>query len=717
MKFSPHAACFALVLTALTLAARDIVNGYPDPKYGTPLPFSKVSGTRGTLAVEIAGGKLYALEDGGLSIFDLTDPRNPQRLGRVAGMGNVRQLKVRGDTAFLSARQFGLWAVDVSDPRNPRILSNFDAVEMATGLDVVGDVAFLGNRVFGVQCVDVSDPRKMKHISSLVTYESQSVYYHDTHLFSGDWAGGEVTIIDASNLRELRILSKIALDGYGDGVHVRGNILFASTGQHKKSGPPKLRHGRGHGLEIFDISDPKKPVRLSRTTFPDIYFGPSDFWSPTLAGNYCFAGDTVNGLFVLEVSDLKAPRILGHLILPKRDPENPQIAVPYAQIAESKIPQGDAVASIAVGDNVVYIAGNYTGIYLAEFPGVTGGGGRDPGALPRVPAELWSGEEPGFVTSGAEPVNPTRAVAIRGDIAYTANVGDGVKIHRLSENKIEQIGRVPIPYAADVKRVGDRLYVAEGQRGIGVYRIVSDTQITEIGRLPILDNAFNFVQFLWAFEGSDIVAATCATSRIYFVDFSDVKAPKVVFSQAGTGLLYNNYAGQKLVDGRYFALSRTFGGLQVFDLEGNRPRMIWDDRFPLCSQTGTIAAFGSRFMTMRCSGYAFFDPKHPVATQDLVRLKFPGQDELLPDVPDNTPVSRAMFPKSEREGQINVDEDTGKVVVTNRIFGNYYIYDYSQIDVPRLLKEGKFRSPPNVPAFWRGKAVIPGGYSGLLLER
>ena len=57
-------------------------------------------------------------------------------------MGNVRQLRVRGKTAFLTTRQCGLWAVDVSDETNPKIISNFDAVEMATGLDVVGDVAF-----------------------------------------------------------------------------------------------------------------------------------------------------------------------------------------------------------------------------------------------------------------------------------------------------------------------------------------------------------------------------------------------------------------------------------------------------------------------------------------------------------------------------------------------------------------------------------------------
>ena len=83
---------------------------------------------------------------------------------------------------------------------------------------------------------------------------------------------------------------------------------------------------------------------------------------------------------------------------------------------------------------------------------------------------------PMFFTSPApEPSQPTRAVAVHGDIAYTANVWDGLKIYRLSEHGIKQIGAVDIEYAADVKRSGDRLYVAEGQNGIGVYQIQTDT--------------------------------------------------------------------------------------------------------------------------------------------------------------------------------------------------------------------------------------------------
>lgn len=700
-----------------TASGNTIVNAHPDPKYGKPIPFRKVPGTAGMMSLEIANGRLYALEDNGLTVFDLADPKNPRRLGHVGGMGNVRQLRISGKTAFLSSRQCGLWAVDISEDANPVIISNFDGVEMATGLDVAGDVAFLGHRVYGIQCVDVSDPSKMKHLSSLRTDESQSVYYRNGLLMSGDWAGGEVTVIDVSDLLAPKAISRIVLDGYGDGMCMKGDILFASTGQHKKSGPQEQRHGAGHGLDIFDVSNPEKPVRLSRVEFPSIYFGPCDYWTPRVSGNYCFASDTVNGLFLLDVSDLKNPKITGNLVLPKRDPENPKIAVPYKQITDPEIPQGDPVSSIAVGDGVLYISGNFTGLYIAELPGIAKPEPRDMGKLTQLPGKPFDHSEKGFISSGAQLSNPTRAVALNGDIAYAANVWEGVKIYRLTEGKIDQIGCAKIPYAADIKRSGDRLYVAEGQNGIGVYKIVSDTELKEISRLKKLDDQLNFAQFVWAFDGHDVIAASNGSTVVSFIDFSDLTAPRIIFRQHGRSLVYNNYGGQSLVRNKYFGFSRTFGGIQIFEIAAGSAKLVWEDAFPMCSQTGTLAAFGDEFLVMRCGGYAFVDPEKPVAVRDLIRHPFPGSAGLPDDIPDDSAISRAMFPKSEFEGQVNADESARRVAIANRMFKNIRVYDFSDRSNPRLLKSTALNANPNVPTFWKGFVVLPGGYSGLLLER
>ncbi len=716
MKHVLYALFFSAVFFCSATQGETIINAHPDPKYGKPIPFRKVPGTAGTMSLEIANGKLYALEDNGLSIFDLADPKNPRRLGHVGGMGNVRQLRIGGKTAFLSSRQCGLWAVDISDDSTPKIISNFDGVEMATGLDVAGNVAFLGNRVYGIQCVDVSDPARMKYLSSLQTDESQSVYYRNGLLMSGDWAGGEVTVIDVSDLLAPKVVSTLALDGYGDGLCMKGDVLFASTGQHKKSGPQALRHGAGHGLDLFDVSNPKKPVRLSRVDFPVIYFGPCDYWTPRVSGHYCFASDTVNGLFLVDVSDLKNPKIVGNLVLPKRDPENPKIAVPYKQITDPAIPQGDPVSSIAVGEGVLYIAGNFTGLYIAEFPGIAKPEPRDFGTLTPLPAKPFDHHEKGFISSGAQLSNPTRAVALNGDIAYTANVWEGVKIYRLTKEKIELIGRANIPYAADVKRSGDRLYVAEGQNGIGVYKRVSDTELKEISRFKNAGTAVSFAQFVWAFDGHDVIATSSGSPSVIFIDFADLAKPKILLNQPGRCLVYNNYGGQSLVKNKYFGFSRTFGGIQIFEIGAGSAKLVWEDTFPMCSQTGTLAAFNGEFLVMRCGGYAFVDPEKPVGVRELKRYPFPTSAGLPADIPDDSAISRALFPKSEFEGQVYADEAARRVAIANRISKNIKVYDFTDREHPRLLKSETLNANPNVPAFWKGLVVLPGGYSGLLLE-
>ena len=103
----------SLAGAALAAGSAKIKNSHADPKYGKPVEFSKVAGTKGTMALEISGGKLYALEDNGLSVYDISEPNSPRLLGSVGGMGNVRQLKVSGKTAFVTSRQCGLWSVDV----------------------------------------------------------------------------------------------------------------------------------------------------------------------------------------------------------------------------------------------------------------------------------------------------------------------------------------------------------------------------------------------------------------------------------------------------------------------------------------------------------------------------------------------------------------------------------------------------------------------------
>ena len=113
-------------------------------------------------------------------------------------------------------------------------LSRHDTIEFATGICKSGDVLFVACRSFGVELIDVSDPTSPRHLSTVRTGEAQSVVERNGYLYAGVWASSEVVTVDVRNPWTPRITSRTPLDGYGDGVDVRGNYLYAATGHHSR---------------------------------------------------------------------------------------------------------------------------------------------------------------------------------------------------------------------------------------------------------------------------------------------------------------------------------------------------------------------------------------------------------------------------------------------------------------------------------------------------
>ncbi|UKI30229.1 MAG: hypothetical protein L6W00_19980 [Lentisphaeria bacterium] len=114
---------------------------------------------------------------------------------------------------------------------------------------------------------------------------------------SATGGAAKLAIADISNPHRPKVIGSGRLDGFGDGVWVHGNYCYAATGHHARSGPKAERFGRGHGLEIFDISNPAKPRRVGGVKFPKFYEVGNDFWMVRSDGRTAFVGDTHNGFF------------------------------------------------------------------------------------------------------------------------------------------------------------------------------------------------------------------------------------------------------------------------------------------------------------------------------------------------------------------------------------------------------------------------------------
>ena len=666
------------------------------------------------MALCLDGNRLYAGGGSDFFVFDVSSPLAPKLLGRVQnilGQQGVRQIAVRNGFAFVVARDSGLWIIDATNPAAPRIRSRFDTTDFATGVDVAGNVVFVGERNFGVEFVDVSDPDHPEHIISRKTPESQSVRYAGGRVYSGDWQASQVTVFDAADMKDVRQVAVADLWGFGDGVCVKGNRLYVSTGHHSVHRDPatlpykgleakKVSHlqdlpreaaGCGHGLDIFDISDPAAgPVRIGRADFPPFYESSKDMWTVRVssASDIVFCADTFNGLFAVDCSDPAKPRVVERWTFPlSARPDLPSCCI----------------GSVAVGKGCVYVAGLGCGLVVLPAKGAAPVV-RDLGDAPKNASyrEPYAADAGEFHVWKPKRTGPARAVAVSGDVVYAAFGNGGLHVLReKAGGGLEKIGELAgHPSVFDVQIDGKRLYTAEGMDGFGIYELKSPTVFREIGRVEKLGKARKLARCVGVVDSTRVVfSARDGNGWLY--DVSNPAAPREL-------LLFGPFASRgiygidgTICGGRFYAHCHPYKGkpLKWFDLaESPKPRSADELSYVNQRWEPGICRFDDERVLMVYSGgdWLFLSPKEgKLETSRLRRL--PG--------------------KGNRGGHPRKDPGGTRVVMTRRTGREVLLYDFADEDKPVLLKKWGMTAYPNPAVFLNGKVLIPAGYQGLLLQK
>lgn len=676
--------------------------------FGEAKRFGDVDNAAMALAIE--GSRLYAGAGDSLYIFDLTRPFEPKILGQVEGVVAARQVAVQHGFAYVASREGGLWIVDCTDPEKPRIRSRFDTCELATGVDVAGDVCFCAQRQNGVEFIDVSDPDHPRHITMCKTGESQSVLYRDGWLFSGEWGQGQVTVFDAHDMRNVREVKVVDLHGYGDGLWAQGKYLYAARGHHskhrkvtggvmteemKKFGGPVEGGGMGHGLDIFDISDPADPKRVGEVDYPPFYARGLDMWTPRTSGDLLIASQTHNGVFAVDISDKTAPKILDRWTCP-----NPK----------HKDWPGDCVGSVAIGDGVVYVA--VKGVGLFALPCVRAKRETfDKGRLP-VHAdfrESYPAETAAWHVWKPKDVGQCRALAVKGDVVYAACGDAGLYALGIlpGNSGLCELGKLPKHERVyDVSVQGDRLYTAEGEDGFGVYDISGGAaSFCEIARLPRIAGNQKGARLALCVTAVDDRWA-CFSTRMGF-DVYDIGAlPKFRHVlHAGSCPGWDKYLQDRAVgDGRYIAFNNANTSLIWIDLKANP----------------VVARATNRNRSSLANGIcAFRDGLSLLSKNGCYRLLKPGEGD--PEDGGEWAFRKlpTAFPGPVGKTTINgIPRSDGRFVVfTSRITRRAALYDFTDAENPMLVGSWTFSGNPDLAVFHDGKVLIPCGYEGVLLQR
>lgn len=652
--------------------------GHPEDRYGRRLEVVGALGVGPCMDVAVAGRWLYAIGNGELRVADLSAPASPRLVARLGDLGNTRQIEVRDGIACITAREDGLFLVDVSTPDRPAPLCHYDTIELATGIALSGPVAFVACRTYGVELVDITDPRRPRHLSSVRTGEAQSVVARDGILYVGVWGTRELVICDVRNPRQPVILARAPLDGYGDGVDVRGRFCYVATGHHarglkQRDDPADPAYGAGHGLEIFDVADPAKPSLVSRLKLPRFYSLGMDMWGVTVAGPYAFVADTFNGVFVADVSDPARPHFVAHRQLDYVEKER----------------KPSFVGGIALSKDYIYVAGGYTDLHAVAAPGLALPPTPEPDHAPAIPPETAAADARFDVY---KPAGQVYAVAFAADTAWVAAGAAGLHAVQLWP-EIKVLATLPTDgFAMDVKVLGEMVFVAEGRGGLSIWHRGDGAAVERVGRYAVPGQSIK--QVVVPVPGRYALLHV-GQNTLQIVDVANPAQPRLVMKDSRLGLLYGDQITHGLIGSRYASCFWHVTGFYWYDLYGApTPAYTGDNYAQRLSAENGAAVLGDALLVTYAGGYFVLAPKETRPPEALPRFGIEG---------------RRLDGKPSIFGN--------RLYVSNRFWGRVTRVDISKPEAPRCLDALDLDGNPGRVVERNGKMIIPAGYQGLLVER
>jgi hypothetical protein len=316
---------FKIFLGLLALAALDVPPSAHGAAIGSWPGYARVYPAR----IEVVNNRAYvSFGNGGLGIFDVSDPAHPLRLGGYKTSGYAYGLKVVGNYAYVADYQgSGLLILDVSNPAIPTRVGSLQTVSPALRIAVSGDFAYLAGNGSEMEVINISNraqPTRVASYSSGATIFSIDVSSNRAYLavypnqfqildltnptnpvLAGTWSSAGIVdvqvvgnlaylaagsqswqIVNVSNAAVPSLLGTVSALSSVSAIHVAGSRAYVID---------------GGDLRIFDVSNPAAAGLLTT------YYTPAYSGFVTVSGTNAYVADGDYGVSVLNVSNPAAP--------------------------------------------------------------------------------------------------------------------------------------------------------------------------------------------------------------------------------------------------------------------------------------------------------------------------------------------------------------------------------------------------------------------------
>lgn len=258
-----------------------------------PVPISSYDTNN---AMDVAVSNNYAfVADGsrGIKVIDLTDPLQPIEFASLPG-GEALSLAVSDNFAYV-ADSSGLRVVNILIQGSSKEVASCRTGGRAYDLELNGNYAYIAGHQQGLQIIDISDPLSVDDDSLIAT--SETLYASDlavrgSHAYVADGRGG-LKIIDVSPARDglnntrPRLIASADSGNNTRGIAIQQDYVFLAD--------------ETSGLQIFDISDPARPLRVASVAT----INPRDV---AVTGSHAFTIGA-DGMKVIDIANLNEPRI------------------------------------------------------------------------------------------------------------------------------------------------------------------------------------------------------------------------------------------------------------------------------------------------------------------------------------------------------------------------------------------------------------------------
>lgn len=523
--------------------------------------------------------------------MDIGDPNNLQVISELTGF-TAQKLAVRGDYAFVAAKEGGLKIISILDPYTPALLGSRSTSD---AWDVVpkDHYLFVADGDKGLKVLDVSQARRPVRVLSMSDTEAYELALEGDLLYVAAGDGG-LKIYDVTD-PEKPVFSGVYINGGIDHVAVKGDFGFVTNLDGL--------------LEILDLSNRERPSPMSRLQLED----PRQLIAD---GDYLFVAEGRAGLKIFDVTNPAAPilfdesegtEVTGLDVVENRiylaDRGGLRILETYLKGESFVIAEADTGLHpfhLSLGEDRVYLSGHGQGVEVVDLrrPSTLSGkallargAARDASmSLPWGEHLLVADGSEGMTVFSLEPAAadgeeiPELVVTARaplpagGDEEIISLAADGEWAYLISKDRgiypinlqalteygggdplaltLEPLFPLPAPRALAVR--GNRGWVADREEGLVILDLSVPASPRTLEELPV-SGARNI-----RIRGDRLYLV--GSQGITFYDIADAE------STVKMGQSFTRFAEDVTVQGGYLYLSEGYRGLSVLDIsDPSRP--------------------------------------------------------------------------------------------------------------------------------------------------